>query len=99
MTRVQNDSKNLASEYTRQKADLEKMTELAETARLEGERAKKNHRCQVQELGDRLRESTTASTAEEEEMRRQMSELKQRLNRPKEGFFVNIGRAPDSIFF
>ncbi|KAJ7928821.1 hypothetical protein B0H13DRAFT_2544616 [Mycena leptocephala] len=102
MTWVQDDSKKLASDYTELK---KRMAEVAETARREAECAEEKHRRQIkeletiQELGDRLRESTTASAAEKEEMKRQISELKQRLNRPKEGLFVNIGRALDSIFF
>ncbi|KAJ7707500.1 P-loop containing nucleoside triphosphate hydrolase protein [Mycena rosella] len=103
MSRVQNDSQKLASDYTAQKAALEKrMAEVAEAAKRDAECAEENHRRQIQDLEDRLRQSDTATNAEKEDIRRQLSEIQRRYeevrNQPRRGFFGNIGRVLDSAF-
>ncbi|KAJ7761969.1 P-loop containing nucleoside triphosphate hydrolase protein, partial [Mycena maculata] len=105
MARVQNDSLKLASDYTQQKAEREKrMAAVAEAAKRDAECAEANYRHQIQELEDRLHQSTTATNAEKEDIRHQLSELQQRYEEarnqwhPRRGFFGNIGRALDSVF-
>ncbi|KAJ7285185.1 P-loop containing nucleoside triphosphate hydrolase protein [Mycena rebaudengoi] len=105
MARVQNDSQKLASDYSEQKAQLERrMAEVAEAAKREAESADANHRRQIQELEDRLHQSTVATAAEKDDIRRQLSDLQRqyeeaRHSQPRRiGFFGKIGRALDSTF-
>ncbi|KAJ6507945.1 P-loop containing nucleoside triphosphate hydrolase protein [Mycena vitilis] len=105
MTGVQDDSRKLASDYTEQKADLEKrMAEVAEAARRDAECAEGNHRLQMQELEDRLRQTNTASNSEKEDIRRQLSDLQRQYEQarrqwqPRRGFFGKVGRALDTVF-
>ncbi|KAJ7126809.1 P-loop containing nucleoside triphosphate hydrolase protein [Mycena epipterygia] len=105
MSRVQNDSRKLASDYTEQKAELEKrMAEVAEAAKRDAECAEADHRRQIQELEDRLHQSASATNAEKEDIRRQLSDIQRRYEearnqwQPRRGFFGNIGRALDSVF-
>ncbi|KAF8206195.1 hypothetical protein K438DRAFT_1816773 [Mycena galopus ATCC 62051] len=103
MARVQNDSKKLASDYTEQKAELEKrMADVASAARKDVENAEENHRRQIQELENRLHHSTMASNSEKEVIQRKLSDLQRQYDearrqwRPRRGFFGRIGHALDS---
>ncbi|KAJ7170857.1 P-loop containing nucleoside triphosphate hydrolase protein [Mycena crocata] len=106
MSRVQNDSQKLATDYTEQKAELERrMAEVAEAAKRDAECAEANHRRQIQELEDRLNQSATATNAEKEDIRRQLADMQRRYDEARNqwqprrvGFFGNIGRALDGIF-
>ncbi|KAJ6531999.1 P-loop containing nucleoside triphosphate hydrolase protein [Mycena capillaripes] len=104
MTRAQSDSRKLASDYAEQKVELEnRMAEVAEAARREAECAEENHRRQVQELQDRLHQSTTAANSEKEEIHRKLSDLQQqyeqmRSKKSRRRIFGNIGRALDGAF-
>ncbi|KAJ7678997.1 P-loop containing nucleoside triphosphate hydrolase protein [Mycena polygramma] len=105
MTRVQDDSRKLTSDYTEQKAELEKrMAEVAEAARKDAECAEGNHRRQMQELEDCLRQTTTASNSEKEDIKRQLSDLQRQYEQarsqwqPRRGFFGKVGRALDTVF-
>ncbi|KAJ7096526.1 P-loop containing nucleoside triphosphate hydrolase protein [Mycena belliarum] len=103
MSRVQEDSQKLASDYNTQKAELEKRME---AAKRDAECAEENHRRQIQELDERLRQSATATNSEKDDIRRQLSEVQQRYEEarrlsqwgPRRGFFGNVGRALDMAF-
>ncbi|KAJ7031370.1 P-loop containing nucleoside triphosphate hydrolase protein [Mycena alexandri] len=101
MSRVQDDSKKLASDYNEQKAELERrMAQAAEAAR----RDEENHQRQIHELEDRLRQSDTATNAEKQEIRRQLSDVQRQYEearrqwQPRRGFFGKIGRVLDVAF-
>ncbi|KAJ6532001.1 P-loop containing nucleoside triphosphate hydrolase protein [Mycena capillaripes] len=83
MTRVQNDSQKLASDYTEQKVQLEKrMADMTEAAKLEAERTEQKYRREMQELEDRLRQSNNTSNSEED-IRRQLSELQRQYDQAR----------------
>ncbi|KAJ7476014.1 P-loop containing nucleoside triphosphate hydrolase protein [Mycena latifolia] len=105
MSRVQNDSQKLASDYTAQKAELEKrMAAVAEAAKRDAECAEENHRRQIQGLEERLRETAATTNAEKEDIKRQLSDLQRRYEetrsqrRRRRGLFGFIGSALDSVF-
>ncbi|KAJ7168445.1 P-loop containing nucleoside triphosphate hydrolase protein [Mycena filopes] len=98
MSRVQDDSKKLASDYSAQKAELERrMAEATEVAR----RDEENHQRQIQELEDRFRQSTEAEKAV---IQRQLSDVQRQYDearrqwQPRRGFFGKLGGALDAIF-
>ncbi|KAF7374716.1 hypothetical protein MSAN_00356900 [Mycena sanguinolenta] len=78
MTRVQNDSKKLASEYTKQRLELEKqMNVIAEAGKRDAERAQEKHLREMQALVDAVRETRASDEKEKEDIKRQLRELQQ----------------------
>ncbi|KAJ7928822.1 P-loop containing nucleoside triphosphate hydrolase protein [Mycena leptocephala] len=79
MTRLQNNSKEMVSDYYKQKAELERrmveVAKVAEEARRDAERVEESHRFQVQKLEDRLHQSGTTTEAEKEDIKRLLSDL------------------------
>ncbi|KAF7374719.1 hypothetical protein MSAN_00357200 [Mycena sanguinolenta] len=75
MTRVQNDSKKLASEYTKQRLELEKgMKQIVDAGKRDAEIAEKKHLLEVQALMDAFRESKASGEEEKEKLERQLRE-------------------------
>jgi hypothetical protein len=102
MTRVQDDSKKLASDYIERKVELEKRTaEVAETVRREAEGAEEKHQRQSPDSrargpppvhhGIKFRGGHQAPALRPSELQRQW--------KPRRGFFGNIGHALDAVSF
>lgn len=100
MTRVQNDSQKLASDYNEEKERLERrMQELSVSARQETERQAAEYQRQIQELQHRLSQTVTVSAVEKNDIMRQLADLQRRREQGiREGLFVMIGRALDTVF-
>lgn len=94
---MQDESRKLASDYSEQKAELErKMSGVAETAKQDLKRAEADHQRQIRDVEDRFKSS---ADKEKEDLKQQLSEVQKQLaRRHKGGFFRHLGRALDSIF-
>jgi uncharacterized coiled-coil DUF342 family protein len=100
MTRVQNDSQKLVSEYSEEKNRLEKrMQELSEAARQENERRSAEYNQQMQTLRTQLEQTSSALANERADLSRQIEDLRrQRVGGHSGGLFGMIGCALDSVF-
>lgn len=99
MTRVQNDSQRLASDYNEEKARLEhRMQELSESARRDAERAAAEYQQKIEDLENRLHQTASTSAAEKADIMRELEGLKRGGRRGGGGIFSMLGRAIDSIF-
>ncbi|KAF9267985.1 P-loop containing nucleoside triphosphate hydrolase protein [Marasmius fiardii PR-910] len=95
MTRVQTDAQRLASDYTSQKAELEKKMDAVRRA-AEAEKVEQQRR--IDELRQALVENNNTSNAERERLQQQLNDAIARYNQPRGGFFSYVGRALDSLF-
>lgn len=104
MSRVQNDSQKLASDYNEEKARMEqRMHAMEAAARKEAERAAGEHKKQMEELNARLQQTASTTAAEKNAIKQRMDDLQHKYEATRGhpsgggGFFSQIGRALDSM--
>ncbi|KAJ2928361.1 hypothetical protein H1R20_g8715, partial [Candolleomyces eurysporus] len=97
MSRIEAESKNLANNFQKEKADLEqRLKDMDAEAKKEQQRLQEQYLNQMEELENQRRADADQSRERQEEYSRQIADLQRR--RSGGGFFASLGRAIDSLF-
>ncbi|PSR78109.1 hypothetical protein PHLCEN_2v7573 [Hermanssonia centrifuga] len=95
MEKIENDRDRLSREYAEEKKRADAKMKEIETA-LEAEKESRAQRqIEIKRLTREMQENQRATTAQREEMRKEIQRLQ---NQPRRGFFSRIGHAIDSLF-